>query len=91
MMFLKHKKFKDVCVQLYNYEITDKTITLYGEYWNVGINVSHRIGEYVSYNLSLKKFYNEWDMCINLEKGRLPKLRNANWMVIDFELLNEVK
>lgn len=91
MLFLKHKKFKDVCIQLFNYNIDNSTITLYGEYWNMGVNKSHRIGEYIAYNTDLIKLENEWEMLDNPESSTLPHLRNANWSKIDFNKLEKVK
>lgn len=90
MTFLKHKKFKDVCIQLYNYNLEESKITIYGEYWNLGTKMSHRIGEYIAYNMDTSKLQDEWEMWINPEPARSPKLRNANWFKIDFDLLKGV-
>jgi len=90
-MFLKHKKFKDVCIQLYNYNLENSNITIYGQYWNLGTKVSHRIGEYIAYNMDTFKLQDEWEMWINPEPARLPKLRDVNWFKIDFDLLKGVR
>lgn len=91
MLFLKHKQFRDVCIRLYNYNLENSNITIYGEYWNLGINVSHRIGEYIAHNMDVSKLKADWEMWVNTETGRLPKLRNANWFEVDFELLKGIK
>lgn len=97
-IFIKHKNFKDVCIELYT--VLDvvqadnaqlKIVRIYGDYWNMGVNRSFRIGSKGSralHDLTYDSFLRDWEMaCYLSPKEELPCLRDINWNKMDINIL----
>jgi hypothetical protein len=84
MIFLKHKRYLDVCILAYNIQSDGSTYTIYGEFWNLGVNKSHRTGATVIQEVNPFSLRRDWQYTID----NTMCLRQANWQDVNLGEIN---
>lgn len=94
ILFIKHKKFQDVCIEVYLLDIINNNtgIKIYGDYWNMAFNGSFKIGHKKSkaiHEMNLENFMEEWEMFFYKKETKIDCLRYANWVNVNNSIFNK--
>lgn len=79
-MFIKHKMFVDVCIEVQSVQQDAGSLTIHGCFWNLGQVNSFCIGEPIKLTIFRDKIA-DWQQLTDVKDEKA--LRGANWQPLE--------